>query len=341
MSPSAEDAPPTIALDAMGGDHAPAEVVSGALAYRRAGGRARILLVGQEPAIRAVLGEGAPGVELVEAPDVVAMDEHPAAALRRRAGTSIGIATELVRERRADAVVSAGNSGATMASAVLALGRIAAIDRPALCQLMPTHSGRPICLLDLGATVDTDARNLLQFALMGSLFMERVRGIANPTVGLLNVGEEAGKGSRALQEADALLRASGLNYVGNVEGMDIPRGSVNVIVCDGFVGNAVIKAMEGVVDYLRAAIRADLFGGPLGKLALLFALRGIGKLRRRLDYDVYGGAPLLGVSGVSVVTHGRARARMIRYALEIAEGMVRTRLVDAIREGLELRASSA
>ena len=198
----------------------------------------------------------------MDAPDVVGMGEHPSAALRRRSGTSIGVATQLVKEGRAAAVVSAGNTGAMMASAVLMLGRIAKIDRPALSQAIPTQSGRMLCLLDMGATVDTDARNLLQFAIMGSLFMERVHGIANPSVGLLNLGEEAGKGSRVLQEAEALLRGSGLNFYGNVEGIDIPRGTVNVVVCDGLLGNTVVKAMEGTLDYIRTVLRRDIFGGP-------------------------------------------------------------------------------
>jgi glycerol-3-phosphate acyltransferase PlsX len=329
-----------IAVDAMGGDHAPGEVVKGALEYRRAGGRARIILVGREAEIAPFLGD-AHGFEISNAPDVVGMHEHPAAALRRRAGTSIGLATQLVRERRADAVVSAGNTGAQMASAVLILGRIANIDRPALAGLIPTESGRLLCLLDIGATVDTDARNLLQFAVMGSLYMERVQRVTRPTVGLLNVGEESGKGSRVLQEAQTLLQTSGLNFHGNVEGRDIVSGTVDVIVCDGFVGNAVIKALEGLLDMLVVSLRRDVFGGPAGKLAAVLAFAGIRKLRHRMDYDMIGGVPLLGVEGVSVVTHGRARARMIRYAIEAAERTVRSALVDAIRDGLEAEAARA
>lgn len=329
---------PTIALDVMGGDHAPSEPVKAALEYRRDGGRARLLLVGRAAEVEPLLRDGASDIEVVDAPDVVGMGEHPSAALRRRSGTSIAIATRLVREDRAQAVVSAGNTGATMASAVLTLGRIASIDRPALSQVIPSQSGRPVCLLDMGATVDTDARNLLQFAIMGSLLMERVHGVANPSVGLLNIGEEAGKGSRVLQEADELLRSSGLNYAGNVEGIDIARGTVHVIVCDGLVGNVTVKALEGLLDYMQSLIRGEVFGGPLGKAAALLALPGIRRFRARFDYERYGGAPLLGVNGVSVVTHGRARARMIRYAIEVGERAAANRLVDAIRDGLEARA---
>lgn len=330
-----------IALDAMGGDHAPEQNVGGALEYRRSGGRARLVLVGRRDSIERLLGGARDGIEIVEAPDVVAMGEHPSAALRRRAGTSIGVATQLVKDGRAAAVVSAGNTGATMASAVLVLGRIAGIDRPALCQMVPNQSRRAMCLLDMGATVDTDARNLLQFAIMGSLFMEKVHGIASPSVGLLNLGAEAGKGSRVLQEAEELLRKSGLNFFGNVEGIDVPRGTVNVVVCDGLLGNTIVKALEGTLDFLKTAIRDDIFGGPLGKVAGLLAMPGVARFRKGFDYEVYGGAPLLGVAGVSIVTHGRARPRMIRYAIEVAERAARSRLVGAIRDGLSARGAEA
>ena len=329
--------PLTIAIDAMGGDRAPDQNILGALEYQRAGGRATLLLVGRREALESRARDAGVRADIVDAPDVVAMGEHPSIALRRRAGTSIAVATQLVKDGRASAVVSAGNTGAAMASAVLVLGRIARIDRPALCQAVPTASGRLLCLLDIGATVDTDARNLLQFAIMGSLFLERVHGVTAPSVGLLNLGEEAGKGSRVLQEAEALLRKSGLNFHGNVEGIDIPRGTVDVVVCDGLLGNTVVKAMEGVLDYVRTALRRDVFGGPLGKLAGLLAMPGIARFRRAFDYEVVGGAPLLGVNGVAIVTHGRARPRMVRYAIEVAERAVRNGLVDAIRGGLEAR----
>lgn len=342
MQPAPEpSATVTIALDAMGGDHAPEQAVRGALEYRRAGGRARLLLVGRQDAVAAELREDVADVEIVHAADVVAMDEHPASALRRRAATSIGIATELVREERAAAVVSAGNTGATMASAVLTLRPLPNIHRPALCTLMPTGSGRKTCVLDIGATVDTDARDLFQFAVMGSLFMEKVHGVERPTVALLNIGEEAGKGSRVLQEAEALLRRSELNFVGNVEGRDVPEGSVNVVVCDGLVGNVMIKAMEGVVDVMRQKVRGELLGGALGLLARPLVARGAARLRRSFDYEVTGGAPLLGVDGVSIATHGRARPRMIRYAIEVAERAVSSGLIEAIRGGLETEATAS
>jgi len=321
-----------IAVDAMGGDHAPDEIVRGALLYRQAGGRADVVLVGREDEVRRSLGSAdRSGVSIVDARDVVEMHEHPSSALRRRGDTSIGVATRLVKDGAADAVVSAGNTGATVAGALLILGRIPGIDRPAMCGMLPTTAGKPACLIDAGATMDADARNLLQYALMASRFMERVHGVERPSVGLLNVGEEPEKGGRMQQEAHALLSgADGLNFYGNVEGRDVMRGVTDIVVCDGFVGNVLAKGMEGVVDVFRDGIRNDVFGGPLGKVAAAVAWSGIRKLRHRLDYDPYASAPLLGVAGVSVVTHGRARASMLRYAIDVAERAVSSSLVATI-----------
>lgn len=220
-----------------------------------------------------------------------------------------------------------------MAAALITLGRIKGIDRPALCGMLPTTAGKPSCLIDSGATMDAEPRNLLQFALMASRFMERVHGVDRPTVGLLNVGEEPEKGGRLQLETHALLSgAEGLNFFGNIEGRDALRGTTDIILCDGFVGNVLAKGMEGVVDVFRDGIRNDVFGGLLGKLALPFAYRGLAKLRHRLDYDAYVSAPLLGVAGVSVVTHGRARAPMLRYAIRVAERSVSQGLIAAIGE---------
>ena len=323
-----------VAVDAMGGDHAPDEIVRGALLYRAEGGPAEVILVGREEDLRRSLGAAArPGVSVVDARDAVGMHEHPSSALRRRGDTSIGVATALVKNGAADAVVSAGNTGATMAAALLTLGRIKGIDRPALCGMLPTTIGRPSCLIDAGATMDAEPRNLLQFALMASRFMERVHGVDRPTVGLLNVGEEPEKGGRLQLETHALLTgAAGLNFYGNIEGRDALRGTTDIILCDGFVGNVLAKGMEGVVDVFRDGIRNDIFGGLLGKIALPFAYPGLRRLRHRLDYDAYVSAPLLGVAGVSVVTHGRARAPMLRHAIRVAERAVSQGLIAAIGE---------
>ncbi|MDE3100815.1 MAG: phosphate acyltransferase PlsX [Chloroflexota bacterium] len=316
-----------IAVDAMGGDHAPDEIVRGALLYRASGGAAEVILVGDP----ARLPAPSDGISVVAAREIVEMGEHPGAALRRRGGTSIGIATRLVRDGHADAVVSAGNTGATMAAALLILGRVRGIDRPALCGMLPTTKGGPACLLDAGATMDATAQHILQFARMASRFMERVHRIERPTVGLLNVGEEPEKGGRMQLEAHELLRgAADLNFYGNVEGRDILRGTTDIVVTDGFTGNTVAKAMEGVLDVMTDGIRRDIFGGALGKVAAAVAMPGIRRFRAHMDYEPYVSAPLLGVNGVSVVTHGRARARMLKLAIDVAERSISSGLIASL-----------
>jgi glycerol-3-phosphate acyltransferase PlsX len=316
-----------IAVDAMGGDNAPDEIVRGALLYKESGGTAELILVGRDL-------RGASGLEVVDAREVVGMGEHPSTALRRRGDTSIGVATQLVKDGGADGVVSAGNTGATMAAALLVLGRIRGIDRPALCGMLPTTKRRPACLLDAGATMDATAQNILQYARMASRFMERVHGVEQPTVGLLNVGEEPEKGGKTQLEAHALLSAAtDVRFYGNVEGRDILRGTTDIVVTDGFTGNTVAKAMEGVLDVMTEGIRRDIFGGPLGKLAGIVAMPGIRTFRRHMDYEPYVSAPLLGVNGVSVVTHGRARARMLKLAIDVAERAVSSGLIQAIGSG--------
>ncbi len=316
----------------MGGDHAPDEIVRGALLYREVGGSADIVLVGREDRLRPLLGGTRSGIEIHHATEVIAMDEHPANALRRRSDTSIGVATTLVKRGEADAVVSAGSTGATMAAALLLLGRVRGIDRPALCGMLPVLGDRPAtCLLDAGATMDADAKNLLQYARMATWFMQKVHGVENPSIGLINVGEEPEKGDKIRLEAHALLSgATDLNFYGNIEGRDVLRGVTDIALCDGFTGNVLAKGLEGAFDTLSGGIRNDIFGGPLGKVAGAFAYPGIRKFRHRFDYDPYVSAPLLGIAGVSVVTHGRAKANMMRWAIAVGERAVATRLVEAI-----------
>jgi phosphate acyltransferase len=321
-----------IAVDAMGGDHAPDEIVRGALLYREIGGPAELVLVGDEARLSKLIARKATGIEIAHAGGVVEMGEHPATALRRRDDTSIGVATRLVKDGKADAVVSAGNTGATMAAALLILGRVRGIDRPALCGMLPvTSERRATCLLDAGATMDADARNLLQYARMSTAFMEKVHGVDRPSVGLINVGEEPEKGDKLALEAHALLAgATDLNFYGNIEGRDILAGVTDIALTDGFTGNVIAKTLEGAFDTLTNGIRNDIFGGVLGKVAGALALRGVRRFRSRFDYDPYVSAPLLGIAGVSVVTHGRARANMMRWAIAVGERAVATRLVEAI-----------
>jgi glycerol-3-phosphate acyltransferase PlsX len=227
--------------------------------------------------------------------------------------------------------VSAGSTGATMAAAVFRLGRIEGIERPALGAHLVTATG-PIMLLDVGANVDSDAANLVHFAVMGSIYAEHVLKVPRPRIGLLNIGEEDEKGDALSREANALMRGLDLNFVGNVEGNDLISHVADVVVCDGFVGNVVIKFFEGLTSYIFRSLRTDLQQGPVAPLALLALKPGFDRMKHRFDYERYGGAPLLGVRGVSIVTHGRAKARMVEHAMRVASEASEARIPDLIAE---------
>ena len=323
-----------IAVDAMGGDHAPREIVRGAIDYASAS-TDEIILVGDVPRlereIAAYREAPPPNVRLVEAAEVIEMGEHPATALRQKRRASIVVATDLVRDGDADAVVSAGSTGATMAAAVFRLGRIDGIDRPALPAHMLTATG-PVMLLDVGANVDSHPENLVQFAAMGSIFAKHVLGVENPRIGLLNIGEEVEKGDSLAREAHAKLTGADIHFVGNVEAHDMIAHRADVVVCDGFVGNVVIKFFEGITSFIFRALREDLQQGPIAPVALLALKPGFDRLKRRFDYERYGGAPLLGVKGVSIVTHGRAKARMVENAIRVASEAARAGVPDLIAE---------
>jgi glycerol-3-phosphate acyltransferase PlsX len=323
-----------IAVDAMGGDHAPREIVRGAIEYASSS-TDDVILVGDVPRIEREIAEyGKPRparLTLVDAPEVIEMGEHPAQALRQKKRASIVVATDLVRNGDADAVVSAGSTGATMAAAVFRLGRIEGIDRPALPAHMVTATG-PIMLLDVGANVDSDAENLVQFAAMGAIFAEHVLHVPNPRIGLLNIGEEVEKGDELAREAHQRLSTLDLHFVGNVEAHDMIAHRADVVVCDGFVGNVVIKFFEGITSFIFRAVREDLQQGPIAPVALLALKPGFDRLRARFDYERYGGAPLLGVRGVSVVTHGRAKARMMEHAIRVASESAKAGVPGLIAE---------
>jgi glycerol-3-phosphate acyltransferase PlsX len=323
-----------IAVDAMGGDNAPREIVRGAIDYA-IGSTDEVILVGDVPRLErevaAYRDAIPPNVRLVDAPEVIGMNDHPATALRQKRRASIVVATDLVRDGAADAVVSAGSTGATMAAAVFRLGRVRGIDRPALPAHMVTATG-PVMLLDVGANVDSEAENLVQFAAMGAIFAEHVLHVTNPRIGLLNIGEESEKGDRLAREAHAKLSQADLHFVGNVEAHDMIAHRADVVVCDGFVGNVVIKFFEGITSFIFRAVREDLQQGPIAPLALLALKPGFNRLKARFDYESYGGAALLGVKGVSIVTHGRAKARMIENAIRVGSESARARVPDLIAE---------
>jgi glycerol-3-phosphate acyltransferase PlsX len=323
-----------IAVDAMGGDFAPREVVRGAINYAAANAD-EIILVGDLPRIESEIaeyGRGRPAsVTFVDAPDVIGMGESPATALRSKRRASIRVATDLVRDGQADAVVSAGSTGATMAAAVFRLGRVEGIDRPALGAHLVTATG-PIMLLDVGANVDPDATNLVHYAVMGSIYAEHVLKVPRPRIGLLNIGEEDEKGNALAKEANARLRQADINFVGNVEANDMVAHAADVVVCDGFTGNVVVKLFEGITSYIFRSLRTDLQQGAVAPLALLALKPGFDRLKHRFDYERYGGAPLLGVSGVSIVTHGRAKARMTEHAIRVASEAAAEAIPELIAE---------
>ena len=309
-----------IAVDAMGGDHGPAVIVTGAVAGARSLG-CDLLLVGQPEAIReTMVSTAASGVhvDIVDAEDVIGMDEHAAQAVRRKPRSSIVVALRLIKDGRADAVVSAGNSGAVMAAALMVLGRIPGIDRPAIASSMPTAASRTL-LLDLGAVADPRPANLVQFAVMGQVYAEKVLGVANPSVGLLSNGEEATKGNALVQQVHALLvTTEGLNFVGNVEGSDIARGTIDVVVTDGFTGNVALKTAEGIATLMTELLRAEITSTLPRKLAGLLLRPAFRAVRDKLDYAETGGAALLGVNGAVIIAHGRSSARAIENALRVA-----------------------
>ncbi|MGQ9779897.1 MAG: phosphate acyltransferase PlsX [Bacillota bacterium] len=325
-----------IALDAMGGDFAPREEVRGAIAACRELG-VEVILVGDPARIEAELAACPSARSLpltvVAASERIGMDEHPAAAVKKKRQASVVVANELVRNGQAAGVVSAGNTGAAMAASLLRLGRLPGIDRPAIAIPMPTASGVTV-LLDAGANADCTPENLLQFAFMGAIYAERVLGLPNPRVGLLNIGEEETKGNALALGAYPLLASSGLNFIGNVEGRDLHRGVAEVVVCDGFVGNVVLKVSEGLAALLFAQMKeaaAASLKGRVGGLLLRSSLRA---LRNRLDYAEYGGAPLLGVDGVSIIAHGRSNARAIRNAIRAAAKAAEEGVVEVIRQAI-------
>jgi glycerol-3-phosphate acyltransferase PlsX len=325
---------PRVAVDAMGGDFAPEEVVRGAVEWARGHDDVDVILVGDEARIRPFIDEALPAhVTIVHASEAVDMDEAPAVAVRRKKDASINVAMRLVRDGDADAVVTAGHTGAGVTSAILHLKRLPGVDRPALAVQMITDKG-PLTLLDIGATTDSTGVNLAQYAHMGSLFSERVLGVMNPSVALLSIGGEEGKGEVRVQDATALLRDGHLNFVGNVEGRDIPHHPADVVVCDASVGNVVMKFFEGLSLTIFGMIEQEFRRLPWGPLGYLFMRPGIGRIRRRFDYEKLGGSPLLGVNGTVLITHGSAKRRMIGFAVEVTAAAARADIPERIRTTL-------
>ncbi|MGZ3630535.1 MAG: phosphate acyltransferase PlsX [Ktedonobacteraceae bacterium] len=336
-----------VALDAMGGDKAPGEVILGAIQAAREYSMG-VYLVGREDAIRAELAKhDTSGLDLpiVHTDEVIEMDEHPAAAVRKKKNASMTLALQLVRDGSALGAVSAGNSGAMMAASLFTLKRIEGVDRPALGTVFPTRDGVSF-VLDVGANTDCKPEYLQQFALMGSIYMERIFSVASPRVGLLANGEEETKGNELVLQTHQLLKAHaealGINFIGNIEGRDIPTGGADVVVCDGFVGNVVLKLSEGMAETLLGLLRTQMTSSLPNKLAAAVLQPGLRKVFRRMDYAEYGGVPLLGINGSAIIAHGRSNAKAIKNALRVARQTAETKVVEAIAGGLsKLQAESS
>ncbi len=323
-----------IAVDAMGGDHAPAAIVEGAVKAANEYG-IDVILVGREAEVTALLSRSAPcpRITVVHAPDVVGMDDPPAQAVRRKREASLVVCAELVHAGEAAAMFSAGNTGAGMAVSLFKFGRIPGIDRPGIALPLPTLEGHTI-ILDAGANVDVAPHCLVQYAVMGSIYASEIFGIEAPKIGLLNIGEEETKGNEVAKEAYALLKAAPVRFVGNVEGRHLFDGTVDVAVCDGFTGNVALKTSEGIADMLLKMVRQEVERRPLLKLPAL-ALRPIfDSIRRRTDYGERGGAPLLGVNGICIIGHGRSNARAVANAIRTAKEAVNHGVVHKIRDQL-------
>jgi glycerol-3-phosphate acyltransferase PlsX len=324
----------TIAVDGMGGDFAPKEAVAGAVLAARHLSRCQVILVGREAELRAELAThtAAPEIPIAHAPDVIGMQDHPTEAVKALPGASINVGLGLVKAGQAQAFVTAGNTGATMAAALLTLGRVRGIARPALGLVYATPSGKRKLIIDVGANADCRPAHLVQFAFMGSAFMERRYGVQAPLVGLLSIGEEDTKGNQLTLDVNAALRESTLNFHGNVEANDILRDSVDVTVCDGFTGNVVLKCVEGVSETLFGEIRRAATARPWNRLAGLLLRPELRRVRARLDYTEYGGVQLLGVEGVTVISHGRSNARAVFNAIRAARDASQSGVLEVLRE---------
>lgn len=309
-----------IALDAMGGDYAPAVTVEGALETVREHKDLEIILFGDEEQLKRELrGKKYPHnrIHIQHTSQVVGMHESPITALRKKKDSSIKKAVDAVKNNEADAVVSAGNSGVAMAAALFILGKSEGVDRPAIAATMPTLKGTFV-LLDAGANVDCKAENLLEFALMGSAYCKTILERPNPKIALLSIGEEDTKGNELTKEVFHMLKASDLNFIGNIEGKDMFLGHADVVVCDGFIGNVVLKTTEGLAEAIMKMLKREISGISVGRVGYLLMKPAIRNFKKKTDYAEYGGAPLLGINGTCIISHGRSSARAIRNAIQVA-----------------------
>jgi phosphate acyltransferase len=321
-----------IAIDAMGGDHAPAVNVDAAIAAHREFGISS-LLVGRERELAPMLAEaGFHGseIEIVDAAEVVTMDDPATAAIRKKRNSSIRIAANCVRDGRAEGLVSAGHTGAGMVCAKMVIGTIEGVDRPALATVLPNLTGHCL-LLDVGANPDAEAAQFKEFAVMGSIYAELAFGKKRPSIGLMSIGEEDSKGTDETKEAFKILEATGLNFIGNVEGRDVFNGTVDVIVTDGFTGNVILKVSEALAEMVENLLREEIKRTLQASVGFLLSRSAFRRFKQRLDYSEYGGAPLLGVKGCVIICHGRSSAKAVKNAIRFAAEFSKRRLADSIQ----------
>ncbi|MEF9475858.1 MAG: phosphate acyltransferase PlsX [Candidatus Mariimomonas ferrooxydans] len=328
-----------IALDAMGGDHAPAATVEGAIEAVNKSADLSVILVGNETElIRALNGKNYPpsSLSIKHASQSVEMDESPLKALRYKKDSSIKVALELAKSEEADAMVSAGNSGVVIAKALFTLGKLPGIDRPAIATVMPTLKGLFV-LIDAGANVDCKPGHLLQFAIMGESYAESIFDVDNPKIGLLGIGEEDVKGNELTKATFKLLKDSGINFIGNIEGKNVFMGEADVVVCDGFVGNITLKISEGLAETIVKILKKEISQSAMGKIGHLFLKGALRSFKKRTDYSEYGGAPLLGVSKPCIISHGRSSSKAIKNAIALAEEFCKKRVLDVISSEFSLK----
>lgn len=321
-----------IAVDAMGGDKAPAVEIDGAVQAASQFG-IPVVLVGQEERIRAQLREHDTGglpLEVIHASEVITMEDSAANAARKKKDSSIRVAARMMRDSGVAGVVSAGNTGAVMATVKMVLGTLSVVDRPALSTVLPTQKGKPAILLDVGANVDCKPYHLEQFAVMGDIYSRAIFGIRRPRVGLLSIGEEDTKGNELTKEAFKVLKLAPINFIGNCEGRDIFKGEIDVIVCDGFTGNVALKLSEGLIETFAMMLRQELEKTIAAKVGYILAEKAFRAFRRRLDYSEYGGAPLLGMKGITIVCHGRSNANAIKNAIRVAHDFCKHNVNEVI-----------
>jgi phosphate acyltransferase len=325
-----------IALDAMGGDNAPRSTVLGALQAVREDSSLEVVLVGDEQAIRRELpGELPAGLEIHPASEVIEPDDEPVRAVRRKKGASLVVAVELAREGKVDAAISAGNTGALMTAGLLYAGRMEGIERPALAAFIPNIKGRATLTLDVGANMDAKPHHLFQYAVMGSLYAEKVLGFERPTVGLLNVGTEEGKGNELTKAVFPLLAQADLHFVGNVEARDVMQGACDVLVCDGFVGNVLLKAMEGTASTIFSVLKQEFTSSLINKVGAAMLKPSLVRFKQRMDYAEYGGAPLLGLRRPVIKAHGSSDERAIKNAIASAVRFVAEDVNGFIQDALQ------